>query len=255
MKIPCLVAVFSAFDGTGGAGVLADCRAITAAGAMPFCVLTAVTAQNLDGVRDCWHLSTAQVQSQYDALQSAPARAVKIGVCGGDGAMVATDGAKHWQAPVVWDPVLAPTSGKTFVDAAAQRRLCRLLLPLTTIITPNRQELAALSGRRKPAEGARVLLAAGASFVLATDLDGGEYTHHVLYDSNGQTAWEATASRRRGEYHGTGCFFSASLATRLALGDTPAAAADFAHRQTLAMIDESRALPFLGRQKLFCPQD
>lgn len=250
MKTPPLVLIFAAVDGTGGAGVLADCRAIRAAGCLPLAVVTAVTAQNLNGVRQCWNTPPARIRAQFAALQQANIKAVKIGVVGSIAGLVAALDALG-DIPTVWDPVLTPTAGAIFADRQQQKRLRERILPRASIITPNRRELAVLSGRRQVAAGAHALLAESGGQVLVTDVAPGPQVRHELYAAGRATpVWHAKCRRRSGDYHGSGCLFSATLAARLAAGDTTSAAAQAAHTATLAAIDRARAVPELGRQKL-----
>lgn len=251
MKTPPIVLVFSALDGTGGAGIVADCRAVSAAGALPLSVATGITAQNLDGVRQFWTIPPLRVRAQFAALQNAEIAACKIGVIGLAAAVVAESIPSA--AAVVWDPVLSPTFGAPFADAKQKRRMLKILLPRADIITPNRRELAILSGQNSVPDGARKLIDGGAKMVLATDICAGARVRHVLYGAAARPLWRAECRRRRGEYHGGGCFFSATLAARLARGDSASDAADFSHRATLAAIDAALRLPSLGAQRLPIP--
>ncbi|MBE8158231.1 MAG: bifunctional hydroxymethylpyrimidine kinase/phosphomethylpyrimidine kinase, partial [Betaproteobacteria bacterium] len=114
MKTPPAVLIFSAVDGTGGAGAFADNRAIAAAGCIPLSIITAVTAQNLDGVLACWRLPPQKIRAQFAALKNAPIRAVKIGVLHAAEAAAECIDSLGGKIPVVWDPVLAPTFGAPF---------------------------------------------------------------------------------------------------------------------------------------------
>lgn len=254
MKNPPAVLIFSAFDGTGGAGALADGRAVLSAGGLPLSVLTAATAQNLDGVLDFWRMPAQRVRAQFLALKNAPVRAVKIGVLGAPSAaaecldLLAEAAGK--EIPSVWDPVLSPTFGAPFAPARQIGLLKKHILPRAFMLTPNRKELAALSGESGAAAGARRLREGGARFVLAKDVRPGAEVCHELYGEDGRVVWRARCKRRRGEFHGGGCFLSSYLAARLAAGDSPEAAAAAAHQQTLAAIDRARRIPALGRQFL-----
>ena len=246
------VAVFAGFDGSGGAGVIADCRALTAAGCLPIAFLTAVTAQNLDSVQACWPLTDKQVRTQTAAYSSLRPAAVKIGVTGDNTAAIAA-WLRRKAAPVVWDPVLAPTRGAAFVSDAALAAGKRRLLPLTTVITPNRSELLLLSGEKRPAAAVKALFAAGCRQLLITDINGkGKTVQHILLTTAAPATpvWETTTARRDGSYHGSGCLFSSVLAARLAHGDDSARAAAAAHRRVLYAIKNALDAPLPGKQKL-----
>ena len=244
-----IVKVYAAIDGGGGAGLLADCRTLTAAGCLPLAITTAVTAQNLNGVAACWNLPPARVRAQAAALTAAPA-AIKIGVVGAAAAAVATCIRQPPTAPVVWDPVLAPTAGAAFVSPQQLHTLRRTLLPCAHVVTPNRAELLLLSGEQTVANAVAALLHGGARYVLATNINGGGRTVKNVLFGGGAPLWEANSRRRRGDYHGSGCFFSSMLAARLALGDDIIAAATAAQQAVQQAVERAVSLPSLGRQKM-----
>ena len=251
MKTPPIVLIFAATDGTGGAGVLADCRTAAVAGTQPLAIITGITAQNLDGVVNFWRTPAAQVRAQFAALYKAPIAAVKIGVVGDAAATIAACLQQLGDIPIVWDPILSPTDGAPFVQQRHINNICRHLLPRATIITPNRQELAILSASDDVAEGAHILTAAGADMVLVTDVGGGAHVRHELYAANHcRPLWRGRCWRRRGDYHGSGCLLATVLAARLAAGDLPIAAAAAAHKAVLLAMSRARTIPELGRQKL-----
>lgn len=192
-----LVAVFAGVDGTGGAGLIADTRAIACGGGQALTITTAVTAQNLNGVKACWPLPTARVRTQFSTLCATSVDAIKIGVCG-NAASVIIESIRHWRAPTVWDPVLSPTAGTAFISPTQRVQLVRRLLPHTCVITPNRQELTELSERRQVIDGVAVLLDAGARHVLITDCKKGATVHHALYGNNRQLLWERQQSADQG---------------------------------------------------------
>lgn len=236
------VLIFAATDGTAGAGVVADCRTVLAAGCAPFAVVTGITAQNLSGVDAFWPLPAAQVRRQF-AMSPAHPAAIKIGVVGNVAAVAAClarlPGAPEPGAPVVWDPVFAPSAGAVFNDAAAVAAMRRLLLPRAFVLTPNRRELLALADCRRAAAAAAALCRAGAAHVLVTDIDGrGAEVRHVLF-AGGKPQWEAKTPRRAATYHGSGCLFSSVLAARLAHGDAVDTAAAAAHQETLRAMDRA----------------
>ena len=250
---PPLVAVFAAFDGSGGAGVLADCRAFAANHCLPLTALTAITAQNLNSVTACWALPPARVRAQFKAtIASATLAAVKIGVVGSAAATIGNC-IRKTQAPVVWDPVLAPTAGETFTAAGHLPDLRRHLLARADIITPNRRELLQLSGEKRVPAAIKTLFAAGCRTLLITDIEGrGKTVHHILLTpaASSTPLWEITDKRRTDTYHGSGCLFSSTLAAQLAHGKKIAEAATAAHRAVCRGMDNALSVPALGRQKL-----
>lgn len=253
-KCPLLVATFAAIDGSGGAGVLADCRALAAAEAVPLAITTAITAQNLDGVQACWALSAQRVKAQFSAYPAANIAAVKIGVVGQAAAAIAACIRQCAPTiPVVWDPVLAPTTGKAFVTSSAIASVRRHLLPVASMITPNRRELLQLANAKRTTSAIAQLFAAGCRQLLVTDIDGsGERVRHVLLTAEAQKTpiWEISIRRQSGVYHGSGCLFSATLAVHLARGESSATAAAAAQKTVQQAIRQAVAVPSLGRQKL-----
>ena len=283
--------IFAGGDGTGGAGVIADCRAVEQGGGKALAVWTALTAQNLDGVLHYWLVSADMIRRQFSALAAADIGAVKIGAVGDDVAVVAECIDKLGGAKVVWDTVLAPTGGEPFAGRELQIQMIKHLLPRADVLTPNRKELAALAAVCKTMRGempdkesaggddmladesarraaAGELLAAGGRKILLTDADDGGNFSLQLYaapsddslcnensadDSNSDLVWRMDYRRREGEYHGGGCFFSSFLAARLAAGDELKTAAAAALENTLAAIDNASSIPPLGRQKLLRP--
>ena len=285
------VLIFAGGDGTGGAGVIADCRAVEQGGRKALAVWTALTAQNLDGVLHYWPVSADMIRRQFSALAAADIGAVKIGAVGDDVAVVAECIDKLGDAKVVWDTVLAPTGGEPFAGRELQIQMIKHLLSRADVLTPNRKELVALAAVCKTMRGeisdkesaggdevladesarraaAGELLAAGGRKILLTDADDGGNFSLQLYaapsddslcnensadDSNSNLVWRMDYRRRTGEYHGGGCFFSSFLAARLAAGDDLQTAAAAALENTLAAIDNAASIPPLGRQKLLRP--
>ena len=283
--------IFAGGDGTGGAGVIADCRAVEQGGGKALAVWMALTAQNLDGVLHYWPVSADMIRRQFSALAAADIGAVKIGAVGEDTAVVAECIDKLGDAKVVWDTVLAPTGGEPFAGRELQIQMIKHLLPCADVLTPNRKELAALATVCKTMRGeisdkesaggddvladelarraaAGELLAAGGRKILLTDADDGGNFSLQLYaapsgdslckengagDFDSDLVWRMDYRRREGEYHGGGCFFSSFLAARLAAGDELKTAAAAALENTLAAIDNAASIPPLGRQKLLRP--
>ena len=198
------VLIFAGGDGTGGAGVIADCRAVEQGGGEALAVWTALTAQNLDGVLHYWPVSADMIRRQFSALAAADIGAVKIGASGDDVAVVAECIDKLDGAKVVWDPVLAPTGGEPFAGRELQIQMIKHLLPRADVLTPNRKELAALATVCKTMRGeisdkesaggdevladesarraaAGELLAAGGRNILLTDADDGGNFSLQLY--------------------------------------------------------------------------
>ena len=225
-------------DPSGGAGILADVKAISANGAYACAVVAALTAQNTTGVAGILPVSPDFVRLQIDTLfADVRIDAVKIGMLGQSGAIFAVaDRLAHWKPPhVVLDPVMIAKSGDALLEKAAIGALRESLLRLATMITPNLPEAGVLLDARAPddlktmrrfAERLRESMAHDGErwvFLKGGHLPGGEAID-VLHD--GDRMIELSAPRiDTGNTHGTGCTLSAALAAILPqLPDVPSAA-------------------------------
>uniref|UniRef100_UPI003F5822F2 bifunctional hydroxymethylpyrimidine kinase/phosphomethylpyrimidine kinase n=1 Tax=Vibrio cholerae TaxID=666 RepID=UPI003F5822F2 len=143
------VSAFAGSDSGGGAGIQADIKAISATGGYACSVITAITAQNTQGVSAVFPLPLAVVEQQLDAVFSdIPVLAVKIGMLA-DAPIIALVAKKLRQYQPKWivlDPVMISTSGHHLLAAEAVETLKRKLLPLANLITPNLPEAAVLVG-------------------------------------------------------------------------------------------------------------
>jgi hydroxymethylpyrimidine/phosphomethylpyrimidine kinase len=214
-------------DPSGGAGIQADLKAISANGGYGMAALTGLTAQNTQGVQGVELISpefvAAQVKSIRDDIR---VDAVKIGMLGTAGIIEAVAGAlEGLEAPVVLDPVMVAKGGDRLLHAEAVAALRDVLLPRATVITPNLPEAADLLGEDEARdldamEGqARALLELGARAVLLKGGHMGEAEAvDLLCDGEGMTRLRAPRYETRNT-HGTGCTLSSALATWLGRGD------------------------------------
>lgn len=219
-------------DPTGGAGIHADLKSIAAMGGYGMAVVTALVAQNTQGVRSVHTPPVGFLREQLDAVcDDVEVDGVKIGMLGD----TEVTGVVHdWVedvAPslIVLDPVMVSTSGDRLLAADAEQAL-RDLLPLTTLVTPNLPELGILvdepPARSWPEalEQARRLSDSAGVVVLAKGghLEGQD-SPDALVDVRarpGQETVEHAGTRIRTPHiHGTGCSLSSAMATRLAAGD------------------------------------
>jgi hydroxymethylpyrimidine/phosphomethylpyrimidine kinase len=217
-------------DPSGGAGVLADVKAISALGGYACAVVTALTAQNTQGVAGVLDVAPAFVGEQIDVLLAdVRVAATKIGMVGRSKVIERiADRAQHWHLdPLVLDPVMVAKSGAPLLDPQATGALREMLLPMATIITPNLPEAGVLLDQRAPetlkemyraAEKLRHLLSSdGPRWVL---LKGGHLPGSAATDllHDGDRMIELTAERvPTRNTHGTGCTLSAAIATLLPL--------------------------------------
>ncbi len=221
-------------DPSGGAGIQADIKAISANGAYAMAALTALTAQNTRGVSGVELVAPGFVAAQIDAVfADVRVDAVKIGMIATAeiAAAVADALARHGARNVVLDPVMVAKGGDRLLAENAVSALRERLMPLARVVTPNLPEAAALLGAREAGSRdempavAEALLALGPEAVLLKGghLPGGESPDY-LADASGGT-WLEGARVDTANTHGTGCTLSSALAARLAAsGDLVTAA-------------------------------
>jgi hydroxymethylpyrimidine/phosphomethylpyrimidine kinase len=232
------IATIAGVDPSGGAGVLADVKAISALRGYACAVVTALTAQNTTAVTGVHPVPAGFVALQIDTLLAdVHIDAVKIGMVGAAPVIVAVaERLRHWKPPhIVLDPVMIAKSGDALLARDAVGALRESLLPLATVVTPNLPEAGVLLEARAPeslremhraAERLRERMAHdGERWVLLKGghLPAGDATD-ILFDGDRmiELAGERVDTRNT---HGTGCTLSAALAALLPRSpDVPTAA-------------------------------
>jgi hydroxymethylpyrimidine/phosphomethylpyrimidine kinase len=220
-------------DSSGGAGIQADLKTFAALGVYGASVITALTAQNTNGVSGIHPVPAAFVTAQLEAVFSdLEIGAVKIGMVA-DAAIIDAIAAgllRFSPRAVVLDPVMVATSGDRLMDEGAVDALKAKLIPLANIITPNLPEAAALLHEEVAAnpaaieaQGAR-LLALGARAVLIKGGHGaGPESVDTLVTANSIETLSAARVATKNT-HGTGCSLSSAIAAGLAKGEDLASA-------------------------------
>ena len=223
-------------DPTGGAGLQADIEAIISMGCHAAPVVAALTVQDTTDVMRLVPVDAQLVVQQARAvLEDMPVKAIKLGLLGS----IETVEAVHTllrdypDIPVVFDPVLAAGGGARLTDEASRQAMTSLLLPLTTVLTPNSEEARQLAPGADTLEAcAMALLDQGAEFVLITGThEATAEVHNVLYGNRRRLAdfrWE----RLPGSYHGSGCTLASAIAGLLAHGQEPFTAVNEAQEYT-----------------------
>jgi len=221
MGIPRALTIASS-DSGGGAGIQADLKAFAAAGCHGMSAIVALTAQNTTGVTAIHELPPEFVVAQLDAVWN------DIGVDAAKTGMLfsapVVEAVSDWLArhpvPLVVDPVMVASSGAKLLEGDAVAALAARLLPLATVVTPNRDEADALVGEGEPSEQARRLVELGAAAAIVTGSGAGDH----FFD--GETALEIPVRRHTiAATHGSGCTHSATLAALLARGEDVLSAA------------------------------
>jgi hydroxymethylpyrimidine/phosphomethylpyrimidine kinase len=214
-------------DSSGGAGIQADLKTFSALGVYGASVITALTAQNTQGVSAIHSVPGDFVAAQIDAvLTDLEVGAIKIGMIGASDAASAV--AKKLEGidkiPVILDPVMVATSGDILLDAGAEDVLRNELIPLADLMTPNLLEAARLLGVPRALDEvamraqARDLHDLGPSAVLIKGGHGsGAEAVDILFDG---TRYDRVTARRieTNNTHGTGCTLSSAIAALMAHG-------------------------------------
>ncbi|MER7957446.1 bifunctional hydroxymethylpyrimidine kinase/phosphomethylpyrimidine kinase [Streptomyces sp. NPDC096030] len=221
---PPLVLTVAGSDSGGGAGIQADLKTMLALGVHGMSVITAVTAQNSQGVRGAWELPEEAVRAQYRAVvDDIGVQAVKTGMLA-SAALVETvaELLAGTDAPVVVDPVGVSKHGDPLLAASALDSVRTKLLPVATVATPNLDEVAQLTGVRVGSEAdlreaAAAILAYGPRWALIKGghLDGDAVD--LLTDGD-EEHWLRAPRHDNRHTHGTGCTLASAVASGLAKG-------------------------------------
>ena len=225
---PPVVLTIAGFDPSSGAGVTADVKTIAAHGCYGVGCITALTVQSTAGVRRVETISPETVTDTLEELRSdLEISAVHIGMLGSGKVVRAVSDflEKAGLGNIVLDPVIKSSSGRDLIDAAGARFLVERLLPLATVITPNVDEAADLTGlsvsnleqmrlaaTRLHAMGAASVVITGGHLEKAIDL--------LSFTSRRGAEQEVFKSDRlkSNSTHGTGCAFATAIACHLARG-------------------------------------
>lgn len=218
------------FDSSGGAGIQADLKTFSAFGCYGMTILTALPVQNTTGVKKVYSLPIQAIQDQLECIfEDITPDAIKIGMLFDAEiiALVARFLKQHARAiPIVLDPVMCAKSGDALLLPEAIDTLKTQLIPITTLITPNLPEAAALIGhsihtQEEMQKAMQPLLALGSRAVL---LKGGHLEGDMacdLYAEKPKDAvdiemhWLEAPKITTQNTHGTGCTLSAAIAACL----------------------------------------
>jgi len=228
LQLPAIL-TFAGTDPTGGAGLQADMLTLSSLGCHPLSVVTAVTVQDTIGVEDYLPLDAGWVSDQARCvLEDMPVAAFKVGMIGSVeiAAAIAEIVSDYPDIPLILDPVLTSGRGDELAEDDLIYALRDLILPQTTLITPNSIEARRLAEDEEAEnednpdldECAARLIDMGCEYVLITGSH--EQTTQVtntLYDESGRMQaleW----NRLAGGYHGSGCTLASAAAALLAQG-------------------------------------
>ena len=245
--IPCVLAI-GGLDPGGGAGVLADARAIARAGAFACASVAVLTVQSTSGMRDATPVASSEVIAQCtELLKNQRVRAIKVGALGSEENVKAVGDflAIHRKIPAIVDTVMMPTRGRArLLDERGVKKLRKRILPYAALVTVNAPEAEVLTGKRvtrldEARTATLALLALGCRAVLLKGGHlGGPHAIDLLAiaprerksvrDVNKRPApvvHELSASRLvLPPFHGGGCILASLIAGRLAMNDEAYAA-------------------------------
>jgi hydroxymethylpyrimidine/phosphomethylpyrimidine kinase len=230
-------------DSCGGAGIQADIKTITSLGAHVLTAITAVTAQNSQGIAAVQKIPANFISKQLETiLEDIRPDAAKIGMLlTGAAVREVTRVIKKYGIPrLVVDPVLRASTGRKLLGAEAIPLLKETLIPLASVVTPNLDEAEILTGRRvrnlkEMEEASKAIKGLGPDVVVTGGHLKGECVD-LLYD--GRDIHHFSGSRISAKHtHGSGCVFSSALATFLASEDDVKRATELAHDFTRRAIE------------------
>ena len=223
MKTKSKILIIAGSDSSGGAGIQADIKTVTALGSYAMTAVTAVTAQNTRGVKKITSIPTKNVQKQITmVLDDIGANGVKIGMLYNTSIIkcVYSILQKYKLKNIVLDPVMVAKSGTKLINNSSIKYLKKLLLPLSNLITPNIPEAEILTGysisdKEDMIKAAKKILNMGSKNVL---LKGGHLKSKMICDILATKKGIKVFSKRKiktKNTHGTGCTLSSALATCL----------------------------------------
>jgi hydroxymethylpyrimidine/phosphomethylpyrimidine kinase len=224
---PPIVLTFAASDPSGGAGMQADILTLSSMGCHPLSVVTAITVQDTIGVEAVQALDSDLITDQARCiLEDMPVDAFKLGVLGSleNIAAIAEVISDYPDVPLILDPVLTSGRGDELATEEMTQAIRELLLPQTTILTPNSLEARRLADTDEDDEEitldacAERLLELGVEYVLLTGTH--EATPEVVNRLYGREGIVRTDKwpRLPGSYHGSGCTLASAVAAMLANG-------------------------------------
>lgn len=228
-KIPAppIVLSFAASDPTSGAGIQADILTLASLGCHPLTAITAITVQDTSGVHSVSPVSAELLEQQARAvLEDIPVAAFKLGLLGSIDVVLAVAEivADYPEIPLIFDPVLASGRGDELSSEEIISAMREMLLPQTTLLTPNAPEARRLAESEEDEDEpsiavcAQRLIEMGAEYVLITGThENTPQVINILFGATGEIRRD-TWERLPGSYHGSGCTLASAIAGCIAAG-------------------------------------
>ena len=236
-------------DSGGGAGIQGDLKTFAALGTYGMSVITALTAQNTQGVKAIQGVPTAMIRAQWEAIMGdIGVDAIKIGMLHNKAVIETVVDLLHTlpsHIPVVLDPVMIAKGGAPLLEPSAIDTLRTCLLPCVTIITPNLPEAEMLCQQSFPVQEAAIAAARQLALgnVVAVVIKGGHSDDKTSSDDcvylkdKDDIEWLIGRRISTRNTHGTGCTFSSATAAYLARGEPIMGALEQAKRYVQGAID------------------
>ena len=223
MKIKSKILIIAGSDSSGGAGIQADIKTVTALGSYAMTAVTAVTAQNTRGVKLITSIPVKNLSKQINmALEDIGAQAIKIGMLHNANVIkcVYKNLKKYKLKNIVLDPVMIAKGGTRLINYNSINYLKKMILPLCDVITPNIPEAEVLTGysisnKEDMIKAAKKIMTMGVKNVL---LKGGHLKNKMIFDilvSKKEIKIFPKRKIKTKNTHGTGCTLSSAIATCL----------------------------------------
>lgn len=223
---PYSVLTIAGFDGSGGAGIQADTKTISAHGCYATNVLTALPIQNTQGVKNIYEIPTEAIREQIQSiLEDIYPDAIKIGMVHSvELVNIISEELKDYKNPIVYDPVMVATSGHRLIKEETIAACVEKLFPLATLITPNLDEASVLVNHK--IDSTELMLSYGETIMnLGCQnllLKGGHLEQEeivsYLFQKNQSVQTYTSQKIVTKNTHGSGCSLSSTIASNLALG-------------------------------------
>lgn len=220
------VLTIAGFDGSGGAGIQADTKTISAHGCYATNVLTALPVQNTQGVQNINEIPAQAIREQIQSiLEDIYPDAIKIGMVHSvELVHIISEELKNYNRPIVYDPVMVATSGHRLIKEETLEACIEKLFPLATLITPNLDEASILVNHK--IDSAELMLSYGETILnLGCQnllLKGGHLQQEkiISYLFQKEQPVQSYTSQKieTKNTHGSGCTLSSAIACNLALG-------------------------------------
>lgn len=216
-------------DSSGGAGIQADLKTFSALGVYGATAITAITAQNTQGVHSQLAISPQMVYDQIVAvINDLHPSFVKIGMLSNEGIVLAVaEALANYPLTIILDPVIVSSSGHRLLSVEAQEVVKKKLLPLSTLVTPNIPEMATLtqlplSTYEEKEDAARFLMDYGVKAILLKGgHEEGNIKTDILFTSTEDDIHSSMFSSETistHNIHGTGCTLSSAITAFMARG-------------------------------------